>query len=503
MGHLSLGLNTEDGRFDLPTLADKNKGVGNDGAPSVVGGEKAIRQSLGILDPIREMIGDVQKLKRPDIVVPEEATDRGTILKGELRSKERKFPEMLVQFGRLDPRSRRGRIFFYPTAEQARKLFGARGPFSFEGSVKRSEDITEYHKASGIWPNSGSEIRHGETIYLSQFSGQMGDLETRQVFSAGLLEEHRDSVPYAWFTANSCFLLRGISNSEIEEKNEAKKFSINLEDIHIVLSGGATAEVRRHAVYPPSGLKRKTEKVTYSIHVWTFKDAQQVKVDVDALLILASFASRERSVSSHWRSEMAEGESVSRWRFNFDKFPPRAKGEEPLIVRDRDSCRKFIQKAFEVYNRGLHKELLESAIYALLDVDIPLEIRIVRLFAGIQGTMMFALQEPRRTKRPTIDALNRKISKRWPNAFDDLWPLLDPRSGISLAGIRNAIAHGDAFSEDDTLALSYAGENLRWYLERLILLSLGWDIQESTVSPRYLGFYYAHRWQPEQTKLQV
>jgi hypothetical protein len=50
--------------------------------------------------------------------------------------------------------------------------------------------------------------------------------------------------------------------------------------------------------------------------------------------------------------------------------------------------------------------------------------------------------------------------------FDDLWPLLDPRQGPPPYYFRNAIVHGEVFSESDWLALSYAGGHLRCLIKR-------------------------------------
>jgi hypothetical protein len=51
-------------------------------------------------------------------------------------------------------------------------------------------------------------------------------------------------------------------------------------------------------------------------------------------------------------------------------------------------------------------------------------------------------------------------------------------------------------------ALSYAGEHLRWHLERIILIALGWDIEKSAVSSRALGLFTAYqKWKQERDKL--
>jgi hypothetical protein len=220
-------------------------------------------------------------------------------------------------------------------------------------------------------------------------------------------------------------------------------------------------------------------------------------MDIDALLILASFASRERTLCEHW-SESRKDQWIRYWRFNFSVFPKRREREEPLIPRDRGECQTFIQEAFDIYRASQHQALLDSAIFALLAVEQTTEISIAQLFSGIQGALMFATQHPASSKRPQIGVLYRKFLKKHPKLFDDLWPLLDPRHGVALVHFRNAIVHGDAFSEDDWLALSYAGENLHWYLERIILVALGWDVEKSAVAAGTLRRYVAHQWKAVQ-----
>jgi len=127
--------------------------------------------------------------------------------------------------------------------------------------------------------------------------------------------------------------------------------------------------------------------------------------------------------------------------------------------------------------------------------------------------MVFALQEKRTAKRPQVRALLGKFLAKYSSSFSDLWPLfqvskaggsLVPVSpGASLSEIRNTIVHGDVFAATDFPALSYAAQNLEWILERIILTSLGWDINHSTVSPQALKNYSASQWQSIQARFTV
>jgi hypothetical protein len=239
----------------------------------------------------------------------------------------------------------------------------------------------------------------------------------------------------------------------------------------------------------------------YSIHVRGFKDGQRVKQDIEGLLIIASLASRERSMFWHWSTEESSTVRRQHWRFGISKFPCRPDRSNPLFPRRRADCGNLLIEALRSYLTALNTELLDSAIYALMSNDLPLEVQIVRLFSGIQSALLFALKEPTKAKRPKIRSLYAKFEKKYAPDFSDLWPLLRAPSGASLSDIRNAAVHGEVFTEKDWLALSYAAENLQWLLERIVLISLGCDVTLSAVSPRVLRNYYAHRWQHEQQRL--
>ena len=192
------------------------------------------------------------------------------------------------------------------------------------------------------------------------------------------------------------------------------------------------------------------------------------------------------------------------WRFNARRFPKRIDHHEPLILRDTDAAQRFMTTAFPLYRSALHRPHFDSAVYALMANELVLELRIARLFAGIQGALVFALQEPRGTKRPQVRALFDKFIDKFGDHFADLWPLLKAQNGgSSLSDLRNAVVHGDTFEEEDFFALSFASENLSWILERILLLALGWNLDDSDVSSRHLSNFYGYQWQTEQAKLKL
>lgn len=441
--------------------------------------------------------------KRPDIVVPEESSGRGPFLRGELRNENFRFPDILAQFEHFTPHTRKTRIYLLLTAEQAKKLYVVPGPFVFEGSFCTRDGVIQTRLAGEIWLKPITQITHQEAVYWTQTSGTVGTLEVRTKFLTGPELDSRRNSNSAWFVARPCFALGILANQTKEEAEESAKFGFSRQDINFSLTDGAKASIHRYPYLPFNGALRNVKFRGYSISVEAIKDPLNAKRDIDVLILLASFASRQRSVSSHWSYDTKE-EFVQFWQFNYSKFQKRYDREEPVLPRDRDECSTFLQTAFARYFAvSQHQPLLEAAIYALVNEATTLEVEIARLFSAIQGALYFATQFPLDPRnRPRIGNLYREFLKAHPSVFTDLWPLIDRQTGPPLSDLRNAVVHGEAFTEQEWPALSYAGEHLRWHLERIILVALGWEIEKSAVSTRALGLFTAYQnWKQERGKL--
>lgn len=75
--------------------------------------------------------------KRLDIVIPEEASERGPFPRGELRKEQFSLPDILAQFERITPHTRNTRIpglplFWERKVAALRKGFNSRHPISFK-----------------------------------------------------------------------------------------------------------------------------------------------------------------------------------------------------------------------------------------------------------------------------------------------------------------------------------------------------------------------------------
>jgi hypothetical protein len=215
--------------------------------------------------------------------------------------------------------------------------------------------------------------------------------------------------------------------------------------------------------------------------------------DVSGLLILASLASRERSDFGYWSVREPTGRNTQNWRFGFGRWPKRNRGQEPLI-RTEGCCSEFLISALKKYLAAPDSSPVDSAVYALLAREMPIETRIVRLYTSLQAVLIYALSLSSSTKK-TVKDLYEEFAVRYPIDISDLWPLIDGLGKPSLNRIRNTLVHGRAFTaRSDFQSLSIAAENLQWLLERVLLATLGWDVDRSDVSPNSLSRYTAHGW---------
>jgi hypothetical protein len=431
-----------------------------------------------------------------DVMVPEEATDRGPILRGQLSTADVLIPEVLAQFSKIQPQSRKGRIYLYPTVDQARMIRRERSPFAFTGSFVSREGVTEEWTSKEIWLNPTSEIYPHGMLCMTYSSGQLSDLHIKVTNQAKRAEELSKS---AWFVMNGCLLLQLLATPQEREIQDAKTYGFERPAYRFNLSDGAIAEIHNRTVSHSLGVDTETKRMGFSIVVEGCKDGETSKKDIDGLLILASLASRERTFCWHWSENRNLDDQHRHWRFGIGRFPKRPDLEEPLILRDAVNFSNFLSKASKKYFSTNNSDLIDTAVYALLGRELPLEVKIVRLLTGVQSVLRFAV--PSSKPRSTISELYSDFEKHNSIDLSDLWPLTGKKAEISLSAIRNAAVHGDVFNESDWKALSYAAENLQWTLERILLVSLGWDISLSNVSPAKLQSYFAHQWKEQQQRL--
>ena len=437
----------------------------------------------------------------PEFVVPESAGSHGDIFTGQLTGEGRRHADILIQFSKLKSHSRKCRIFLFPNLEQAKALQLAHGPLIFHGTVDVGDGETRRFLASDIWLKPAMEIHRYGTVFWTHTSGSVGHLSITTLSSKVPAPTTNEETRYGWFVARRCLALQILVNSSDEERTSLSPGIVPKPDVFFTLSEGSQASVIPMLRFSRPGVSKSVEGHGYAVLVKGLMIPETCKRDVDSLLLLASFASRQLTVTSHWNIVSAL-DQVQTWRFNFGSLGKLWKGEEPLLLRDRAHFHNFLQRAFEIYSHSDDQSLVESAVYALMEKKQTLEVKVAQLYAGIQGALLFAVRS--RTKDMRVAGLWFVFIKLFPGVFDDLWPLLNQPSKPGLEYFRHAIVHGEAIPNSEFMALSYASQNLQWHLERILLVALGWDYQKSYVANQALKFSYAHfDWKAKQTELAI
>lgn len=436
------------------------------------------------------------------VILPEEATQRGIIVSGTLKSAELLMPEILVQFSKLNPFKKKAKVHIYPTPQQAKQLFGARPPFAFTGQELLGGDAKRHYVAHDIWLGATTQFGSGANKLFSSCSGELSNL--RITTDPGYEPEDFGSAS-AWLVARECQLLKLLATGTEDENESLRRLNIHKPPLKFPLPDGSIVHIKRVLARHSHSRGTETKKYGYVLEFSQVADIATVKRTADLLLILASLASRERTHCWYWSTQQPRGSHEQHWQFNLGTPSSRPKGIEPLITGNRQQCSDFFALGSVKLLHSQKPELFEAAVYALLEERLTLEVRIARLFSGIESALRFACpalahaSKPRRT--PSIHDLYTAFNKSYRLDLTDLWPLLGKTDDTSLQSLRNFAVHGDVFTEEHFEALSYASEHLQWTLERILLAILGWNIDDSAVSERFLRRYTAHNWKMVKSRL--
>lgn len=192
------------------------------------------------------------------------------------------------------------------------------------------------------------------------------------------------------------------------------------------------------------------------------------------------------------------------------------------LIFDKDFP-KFIISTYKRFTEAKDKDLLRQAIQRAIYSPHKMSQNVfLTLFSGVESLVLLASKEPilsrkewanfRKAVKTFIEKcphlngeenknrrkliyekmpeLNRiafstafkKLCSDYNIDLSGLWPVIDRKNGVTLSDIRNRLIHGDVLSLQEERSLVWAGLNLRWILERLILSILEWPIVDSRVS---------------------
>lgn len=266
---------------------------------------------------------------------------------------------------------------------------------------------------------------------------------------------------------------------------------------------------------------------------------------IDDFLLIASFATRERTACLGWTAADKNSNSTFyRGNYTFPKGNDDSGVDDGVI--DIQYFERFMQTCHPALLRFENKLAIRNALHSVVSsTPQVLETSFLRIFSGLETLILdfrraenleFTLPEDewqvlrnylqkciKESTKPKLESKKRasiysklgelnRVSLR--EAFDvfcqkyaidlgDLWPVFGNKEIVGLAEIRNRLIHGDPLHHDLFGALIAAKEHLKYTLERVIVGVLGWDVGETKVSPDYLEKHslMMKAWHSEQAQL--
>lgn len=258
-------------------------------------------------------------------------------------------------------------------------------------------------------------------------------------------------------------------------------------------------------------------------------DSDRVVVVVDDLLLLTSFAERQRCALRGWILESPGYRMVF---YRSDRHVPKhdpTHSRNDYLIQDLD-IKEFLQDTYPRLRDHASRSLVRSALEGLTCEGSTIGEDFLRYFSALETVLLifrrekelefiFANDEWAQVRRElrrvirghellkggesgrkkrrallyeNLGSLNR-ISLGTALAcfgddysvFGDLWPVTSTDSSWSLTTIRNRIVHGEAFTEREWEDIAIASEHLRWTAERMVLAVLGWPPEKSRVNTFY------------------
>jgi hypothetical protein len=440
-------------------------------------------------------------------------------------------------------------LYFFPTEEQARKLNGyLLWQYSVDGAITGpAGEVMMQFWAKEVFANKGVQVSYygnhfadaemvGYPVYLTITTHILGAVAEPEPISA--------EVRF-WVTPN--YLLEPAGG--LKRWHTGKVEAENFWQCSVETEPGVTFKFDRRYRYREND---EGETVTYSeltanatlSHAANSEKIFETLRTLDGVLLLASFAARQRSVCLGW-----DAEDPKRYVRQFVRnrtIPNSSKSatsyRETLI--DKLQIQEFMRTAYGPFASFTPQDALRRAIsFTVPTKDGTLDSEFVALYTAVEilvlqlrrSTGLEFIVGPdefkgvRKELKSCIDALTTTVDREkkslmkqklselnrvsFATAFEefckyysvpltDLWPVVKRDSGASLTDVRNKLVHGEHFGLDQYEALRFAELHLRWTVERMILSVLNWPTDKSNVSPQFLKSWIAYNeWKTKQPSL--
>jgi len=407
---------------------------------------------------------------------------------------------------------------FTPTHEQA-DLLGFPFKFSVSGQIKDSEGkpVFAIH-ADKVFQKDGGSTQWGPDIFEYFILGEPQDLTVCDLWNPPKVDTFQTAKGSFWLTPNIFLaphkpLLFDLTGATKILRHRCVRFKL--------LNGTKlTFDTHYRSINHEEGILRVSELVA----VFELPSKERVPETLtllDDLLLLASFAARQRCVCLGW--DAADSSGLTRYFRRSMRAPTIRKDHsfnEALILPE--DFKKFIRCTYRRFATSPQQDLLRRALQGLVfDGESIFEDSFIRLYSAVETLVLlfrhkYAHKEVLSADRwnglkkelgkflksrnlspnewklmyeklPELNRVSfttalRKLLSKYSVELSDLWPLASagPKE-ISLSLIRHHLVHGDRMNPEEHHALAIALAHLRWTAERLALATLGWPIERSRV----------------------
>ena len=288
---------------------------------------------------------------------------------------------------------------FFPTVRQAEALQFTR-TFAVSGTY-RSSDLAYFVKSSEVWSTGISHGFNDGISYISNFQGSPQEMEITTLLDKRI----------------GRFISRGVFRlSECPVINAAsiisRSYTGNVRVKRVVIpSFSLKAGVRLEFKYHFDSSEKESGDTSTSQHLAAeFRTTKripltkfsEIKDDFDQFLRLASLAARYRCICPSWNYCDDRAGIVAHYYQNLTLPKGKAPSFNDTLI-DVSLFQRFIRKAYEFCAKSSQTDLLDNAIYALVNERATLEDRYTRLFSGLQSLLWFVYRTSGGRQIPSSD----------------------------------------------------------------------------------------------------
>jgi len=414
-------------------------------------------------------------------------------------------------------------IQFFPTEDQAKKLTGyILWQYSLTGEIRSfSDEVIVKFAAKEVIATKGVQASyHGKDVREYKMVGNPTDFTITHLLSGHDGDAKSPSEVSFWITPNVLLEPGTILNRSYTGKVEVE----TVWQFDLQTSPNTVFHFNQHYHYYDS---EEGETATFSELVADAtlnEPADSPKIfetlyTLDGVLLLASFAARQRCVCLGWEASDSKMH-VKQYVRNRTIPSNNARTSYRNALIDKSNFAEFMTTAYSAFDKVTPQDPLRRAISLVTpSMDHTAEGEFISLYTALEILVLqfrrlnslefilpnnqwnkvrkelktyissIALPADQSDKKVLIqDKLSELNRVSFGTAFEhfckyysidlaDLWPVVNSASGASLSQVRNKLVHGEHFGPNQYEALMFAGLHLRWTVERMILAVLGWDAE--------------------------